>query len=139
MMKQFLIAAALAAFALVPSACKQSSEGGSPGTSSNFKFERDGTNALELSLKPGEVKTVEVKLKRGSDFHRGVKVSVKGTDKVSADVSPDVAKENESPTFMVKISAKADAVDGEHQVVLTGTPDGGGNATTDTIKVNVKK
>jgi uncharacterized membrane protein len=138
-MKQAFIAAALAAFALVPIACKQSSEGGSPGTPSTFKFERDGAQAMDPSLKPGETKTVEVKLKRGSDFHRGVKFSVKGTDKVQAELSPDMAKDNESPTLMLKVSAKADATEGENQVVLTGTPDGGGNATTETIKVSVKK
>lgn len=138
-MKQALIAAALAAFALAPVACKKSSEGGAPGTPGNFKFVRTGTEALDPTVKPGETKTVEVKLDRGSDFKRGVKFSVKGTDKVSAEVTPDNAKENESPTINVKVTAKADAPDGENQVVLTGTPDGGGNATTETIKVSVKK
>jgi len=138
-MKQVLIAAALAAFALVPAACKQSSEGGAPGTAGAFKFERDGTQAMDTSLKPGEAKTIDVKLKRGSDFHRGVKLSVKGTDHVSAEVSPDAAKENESPTIHVKVTAKGDSPEGGNDVVLTGTPEGGGNATTETIKVNVKK
>jgi len=137
-MMKLLVAAALPAVALVPAGCKKSSEGGTPGTSNKFQFERDGSNALEPSLKPGEVKTVEVKLKRGSDFHHAVKFSVKGTDKVHAEISPDAAKENESPTIVVKVSAKADAPDGESQVVLTGTPDGG-TATSETIKVNVKK
>ena len=138
-MKQVLVAAALAAFALLPIACKQSSEGGAPGTPGAFKFQRDGTQAMETNLKPGETKTVEVKLNRGSDFKRGVKFSVKGTDKVNAEVSPDAAKENESPTINVKVTAKGDAPEGGNDVVLTGTPDGGGNATTETIKVNVKK
>ena len=138
-MKQFLVAVALAAFALVPTACKQSSEGGAPGTPGSFKFERDGTQALDTNLKPGETKTVEVKLKRGSDFHRGVKFGVKGTDKVTAEIKPDAAKENESPTINVTVTAKADAPEGGNDVILTGTPDGGGNATTETIKVNVKK
>ena len=47
--------------------------------------------------------------------------------------------ENDSPVLKVKVTAKADAPDGESQVVLTGTPDGGGAATTETIKVTVKK
>jgi hypothetical protein len=138
-MKQAFIAAALAAFALTPVACKQSSEGGAPGTPGAFKFERDGTQAMDTNLKPGDSKTVEVKLKRGSDFKRGVKFSVKGTDHVSADVTPDAAKENETPTIHVKVTAKGDAPEGGNDVVLTGTPEGGGNATTETIKVNVKK
>ena len=137
-MKQFLAAVALAAFALVPTACKQSSEGGTPGTTSSFKFERDGTQALDTTLKPGESKTVEVKVKRGSDFHKGVKLSVKGTDHVSAEIKPDSVKENESPTINVTVTAKANAPDGGNDVVLTGTPDGG-NPTNETIKVNVKK
>jgi len=137
-MKQLLVAAAAAAFALAPVACKQSSEGGSAGTSNSFKFERDGTEALNPSLKPGEAKTVEVKLKRGTDFHGGVKFTVKGTEKVTAEVTPDMAKENESPTIHVKVTAKGDAPEGENDVVLTGTPDAGG-ATTQTIKVTVKK
>ena len=138
-MRKTLSAVILAAVALTPVACKQSSEGGAPGTAGSFKFQRDGTQAMDPTLKPGESKTVEVKLVRGSDFHRGVKFSVKGTDHVSAEVTPDAAKENESPTISVKVTAKADAPDGEGQVVLTGTPDGGGSATTETIKVTVKK
>jgi uncharacterized membrane protein len=138
-MKKTLAAVILAAVALIPVACKQSSEGGSPGTESHFKFQREGTQALDPTLKPGESKTIEVKLVRGSDFNRPVKFSVKGTDHATAEVTPDAAKQNESPTINVKVTAKPDSPDGENQVVLTGTPDGGGAATTETIKVTVKK
>ncbi|HJZ58174.1 MAG TPA: hypothetical protein VKE74_24745 [Gemmataceae bacterium] len=138
-MKKIIAAAVVAVFALVPIACKESSEGGSPGTPSSFKFVREGTQALDPTLKPGESKTIEVKLSRGSDFKRAVALSVKGTDKVDAELDPKSAKENESPVIHVKVTAKSDAPDGENQVVLTGTPEGGGNATTETIKVSIKK
>jgi uncharacterized membrane protein len=131
-----IIAAAVAAFAFVPVACKESSEGGSPGTPSTFTFVGPATGT---TLKPGESKAVEVSLNRGSDFKRGVAFSVKGTDSVDAEVDPKAAKENESPKVNVKLTAKADAREGDHKVVLTGTPEGGGAATNFDITVTVKK
>ncbi len=138
-MRQYLSAFTLAVFAMAPIACKQSSEGGNPGTPSSFKFQRDGTQAIDPTLKPGETQTVEVKLNRGSDFNRGVKFDVKGTDQVTAEITPDAAKSNESPVLMVKVTAKPEAPNGEHNITLTGTPEGGGAATSETIKVTVKK
>lgn len=135
-MKHLLAAAALAALALTPVACKQSSEGGSPGTPSSFKFTGPATGT---TLKPGEVKTVEVDVSRGSDFKRGIAFSVKGTEAVDAEVDPKAAKENESPKLSVKLTAKADAKEGDSKVVLTGTPEGGGAATDFNLTVTVKK
>ena len=135
-MRQIITAAALAAFALAPVGCKESSEGGSPGTPSTFTFTGPATGT---TLKPGESKTVEVSLNRGKDFKRGVAFKVQGTDSVDAEVEPKAAKENESPKLNVKLTAKADAKDGDHKVVLTGTPEGGGSATTFDVTVTVKR
>ena len=75
---------------------------------------------------------------RGSDFKKDVTLKVDAPAKVEVKLSKDTVKASDGDTkFSIIVTPAKDAPVGEHVVKVTGTPVGGGDATTGEFKVKV--
>jgi uncharacterized membrane protein len=133
-MRILLSLAALTAFAIT--GCQQSSEGGTPGTKSSFKIEGPVTGE---TIKQGSQDTFKLSLNRGSDFKKDVRLKADAPDKIKAELSKSLIKASEETDFTMTVSVDKEAPIGDHVVKVTGTPEGGGSATTLDVKVKVDK
>ena len=134
-MKSFLITATLIAFATAPLACNKSPEGGNPGTKDSFNI---SAPVLETKLKQGEVRILKVKLDRGTDFKKGVKLEATAPKGLTVEDFPKTVAASESADVDVKVKAADDAPVGDAlPIVITATPDAG-VATKVSIKVEVQ-
>jgi hypothetical protein len=116
--------------------CNKSPEGGTPNSSSSFTIKPPLTST---SIKQDAREPVKLSLDRGKDFHKDVKLKAESTDsKIKVELDKDVIKASDSSTdFNVTVSPAKDSPVGEHEIKVTGTPEGGGAATTATFKVKV--
>ena len=132
-MSKWLSIAAVAAIAVV--GCNKSPEGGTPGTDSTFKI---SAPTIPEGIKQGNKETVKLSLDRSQNFKKDVKLSVKGPDQLNAKLNKDVIKASEPTDFNITFDVAKDAPLGNHEVTVTGTPDGGGSPTSVnfTVKVN---
>ena len=131
-MRKWLSLAALAAFLVV--GCNKSPEGGTPGTSSSFTIVGP---PMTTTIKQDNKETVKLSLNRGKDFKHDVKLSVKHPDKINAELNKDVIKASDATDFTLAISVAKDAPVGDHVITVTGTPEGGGQATSVDVRVHV--
>ena len=116
--------------------CNKSPEGGTPNSPSNFTFSLPvGTK----DVKQGTAETYEASIERGAEFKKDVKLSVNKLDKVEVKLSKDVIKASEDGKFTITVTADKEAALAEHPIQVTGTPEGGGAATTGEFKVKVKE
>jgi len=135
-MRTWLSLAALSA--VLVTGCNQSPEGGTPGTAASFKI--NGPTMGGPTIKQNEKETVKLSLERKSDFKKDVKLAVTPPDsKIKAELNKDVVKASEETDFVLTITVDKDAPIGDHVVKVTGTPEGGGAATTLDVKVKVAK
>jgi len=114
--------------------CNQSPEGGTPNTSSTFKLDLPATTK---DIKQGNSESYDGSLSRGSDFKKDVKLTVTKPEKVDVKLNKDTLKASEDGKFNITITPAKDAPLGEHTIKVTGTPEGGGTATTGEFKVKV--
>ncbi len=131
-MRKWLSLVAIAAFTVV--GCNKSPEGGAPGTDSSFKV---SAPTIPNAIKQGTREVANLSINRGSDFKKDVKLSVKSPDKIEAKLNKDVVRANEPAEFNITLEVAKDAPIGDHTVVVTGTPDGGGQATSVEFTVKV--
>ena len=125
--------AALAGFVI---GCNKSPEGGTPGTNATFKLSLPGP--VSQDVKQGDTRTLEASIERGSDFKKDVALKVEAPAKVEVKLSKDTIKASDGDTkFSIVVSPAKDAPLGDHTVKVTGTPAGGGSATTQDFKVKV--
>jgi uncharacterized membrane protein len=133
-MRTWLSLAAVSA--LFVAGCKQSPEGGTPGTKSSFKINEP---TMTTHIKQNNKETVKLSLDRKSDFKKDVKLTVTPPAGLKAELNKDMVKKGDSDDFTLTISADKDAPLGDQIVKVTGTPEGGGAATTADVKVNIEK
>jgi uncharacterized membrane protein len=114
--------------------CNKSPEGGTPNTKSSFKI---SLPVMTKDIKQGDTLTQEGSLDRGSDFKKDVKLTVTKPDKIEVKLSKDVVKASEDAKFTITVTPAKDAPLGEHSIKVTGTPEGGGDATSGEFKVKV--
>jgi uncharacterized membrane protein len=126
-----LIPAALIGFL---TGCNESPEGGVPNTSSNFKVDLP---AVTKDIKQGTAESYDASINRGSEFKKDVKLTVTKPDKIDVKLNKDMLKASEDGKFTMTITAAKDAPLGEHVIRVTGTPEGGGAATTGEFKIKV--
>ncbi len=132
-MRTYLSIAAVTALAFA--GCNNSPEGGTPGTSSSFTITAP---AMSTAIKQDNKESVKLALNRGTDFKKGVKLSVSAPDKIKADLSKDAVATSDSGDVMLNITAAKDAPLGDQVIRVTGTPEGG-SATTVDVKIKVEK
>lgn len=126
-----LIPAALVSFLM---GCNQSPEGGAPNTSSNFKL---SLPSVTKDIKQGASESYDGSIDRGSDFKKDVKLAVTKPEKIDVKLNKDMLKASEDGKFTMTVTPAKDAPLGEHVIKVTGTPEGGGAATTGEFKVKV--
>lgn len=134
-MKRLLAISAAAVIALVPIACNNSPQGGSPGTDDSFHLSGPG-NTIPTTIKQGDTQTVKVSVDRDKNFHKTVSLSVKAPDSIKADLDRTTVKDGESPDVNVKVHPTDGAVPGDYTVTVTGTPESGAPTNLD-VKVKV--
>lgn len=131
-----IAAVAVVAFGL---GCNKSPEGGTPGTNATFKL----SLPTSKDVKQGATEIFDASVERGSDFKKDVKLSVAGKpDKVTVKLSKDAIKAGDGDTkFTITVSPDKDAPIGDHEITISGAPDGGGTPTSQkfTVKVTENK
>lgn len=131
-----LMTLSLAALAGFMVGCNKSPEGGTPGTNATFKVSLPGPASQDV--KQGDTRTLDATVERGSDFKKDVALKVEAPPKVEVRLGKDSIKASDGDTkFSIIVSPAKDAPLGEHTVKVTGTPAGGGSATTQEFKVKV--
>jgi len=125
--------AALAGFLV---GCNKSPEGGTPGSNATFKLSLPGPASQDV--KQGDTRSLDASITRGSEFKKDVTLKVDAPPKVEVKLSKDSIKASDGDTkFSITVTPAKDAPLGEHAVKVTGTPVGGGDATTQEFKVKV--
>jgi len=134
-MSKWLSLVAVAAIAVV--GCNKSQEGGNPGTSDSFTITAP---TIPEGIKQGNKETVKLSISRGKDFKKDVKLSVKTPEnsKIKATLNKEKITASEATDFNITLDVDKEAPLGSHEVTVTGTPEGGGAATSVpfTVKVN---
>jgi uncharacterized membrane protein len=130
-----LLTLSLAALVGFVMGCNKSPEGGTPNTKSSFKLSLPP--APSKDIKQGDTATLDASIDRGSDFKKDVKLTATAPDKIAVKLSKDTVKASEDTKFTISVTPAKDAPLGEHVIKVTGTPDGGGDATTGEFKVKV--
>jgi len=133
-MTKFFALTTAALFALTSVGCNKSPEGGSPGTKDSFTLSGPKT----ATIKQGNKETVTVTLNRGSDFKKKVSLDVKAPDKVKASFDKSSVASGDDKDVKLTIDVDKEAAVGDHDITVTGTPEGG-SATNLVIKVSVTK
>jgi len=128
---QLLVPVALIGFLV---GCNKSPEGGTPNTASNFKL---SLPTMTKDIKQGNSESYDGSADRGSDFKKDVRLTVVHPDKVDVKLNKDVLKASEDGKFTLTVTPAKDAPLGEHVIKVTGTPEGGGAATTGEFKIKV--
>ena len=124
--------AALTAFAL---GCNRSPEGGKPGTDSTFTI---ALPSIAKDIKQGTAETVEGSIKPDSAFKKDVKLTVAAPEKVHVKLDKDTIKASDGDKkFNMVVTVEKDAAIAEHEISVTGTPEGGGTPTTGKFKIKV--
>jgi len=132
-MRKYLSLTALAVLGVV--GCNHSPEGGTPGTSSTFTI---SAPSMSTSIKQDNKESLKLTLNRGSDFKKGVKLTVNAPDKIKAELNKDTIAPSDSGDVVLNVTAAKDAPLGDQVIRVTGTPDGG-SATTVDVKIKIEK
>jgi len=120
--------------------CNKSPEGGTtPNSSGSFTLTLPGTGGIAKDVKQGNTESFDASVDRKGDFKKDVKLSVsKHPEKVEVKLNKDHIKASEGDTkFTITVSPAKDAAIGEHEVEITGTPEGAGSPTTGRFKIKV--
>jgi hypothetical protein len=133
-MRTFLSLSAIAALAFA--GCNHSPEGGVPGTSTNFTI---NAPTLPTSIKQDNKESVKLSLSRGSDFKKTVSLTVVAPEKIKAEFNKNSVAPSDPGDVMLSISVGKDAPLGDQTIHVTGTPEGGGAATSVDVKIKVEK
>jgi uncharacterized membrane protein len=133
-MRTWLSLAALSA--VFVAGCNKSPEGGTPGTSSSFKLSGP---TMTTNIKQNNKETVKLSIDRKDGFKKDVKLTVAPTKGLKAELNKDMVKASDPADFTLTVSADKDAPLGDQVIKVTGTPEGGGAATTVDVKVDVEK
>lgn len=133
-MNKLLAAVAAVALALAPMACNKSPEGGTPGTKDSFSVKAP---TMTTNIVQGDRQTVKLMLDRGSDFKKSVKLETQAPTGVKASLEQSTIKAGDSADVNLTVEAAKDAPVGDHEIVVTATPESGA-ATTVKVKVKVE-
>jgi uncharacterized membrane protein len=133
-MRTFLSIAAIAA--LVQAGCNNSPEGGTPGTNSSFSL---SAPTLTTAIKQDNKESVKLTLNRGTDFKKTVSLTVVAPEKIKAEFSKNSVAPSDSSDVVLNVSVAKDAPLGDQVIRVTGTPEGGGAATSVEVKIKVEK
>ena len=116
--------------------CNKSPEGGTAGTNSSFTITAP---TVPTTIKQDNKETVKLSLSRGSEFKKDVKLSVAPVDKLKLDLNKTEIKASDATPaeFTITISPAKDAPVADYKVKVTGTPEGGGTATSVEFTVKV--
>jgi uncharacterized membrane protein len=123
--------------------CNKSSEGGtSPdkpaGSGAGFKISLPSSAETLKTVKQGTSESYDGSIDRGSDFKKDVHLKVEAPAKIEAKLNKETIKSSDGDTkFVITVTPAKDAPVGEHEIKVTGSPDGGGSSTTGTFKVKV--
>ena len=133
-MRTWLSLAAVSA--LFVTGCNQSPEGGTPGSKNSFTIKGPSTTT---HIKQNNKETMKLSLDRKSDFKKDVKLTAAPPTGLKAELNKDMIKSSDPEDFTLTVSVDKDAPLGDQVIKVTGTPEGGGAATTVDVKVNVEK
>ena len=118
--------------------CNKSPEGGTAGTAANFKISLPTDVSTLKSVKQGTPESYDGSIDRGSDFKKDVKLKVTAPDKIEAKLNKDMIKASDGETkFSITVTPAKDAPVGDHEITVTGTPEGGGSPTSGSFKIKV--
>jgi len=130
MKKAIAITIVLMLVLVTVSGCYESNsqKGGSVLVGEDFKI---GVPYFDTKVKQGEVKSVNVSLKRGEYFKQDVKLQIKASTGISVDPTYVLVKASDEPNVQLRISAAKDSALGVYLVSVMGTPTTGEPASTD--------
>jgi uncharacterized membrane protein len=128
--------APIATLIVLQAGCNKSPEGGAPGSTASFKI---SAPTISTTVKQDNKETVKLSIDRGSDFKKDVKLVVDAPDQIKTELSKATIKAGDTTDFTVTVSPSKTAPLGDHKIKVTGTPDGGGAATSVEFTVKVDK
>lgn len=132
-MTRLLTAGVAATLALLPIACKQSNEGGTPGTNQTFTL---SVPPGDTNIKRGEEKTIVVTVRRDNSFTQPVKLKADSqSPKIDATLNKTTMEAADRDVTLT-VKAAADAPTGVHVIKVTGTPQSGTPTSLD-VRVEV--
>ena len=135
-MRNLLIAAVVAAISLVQLGCNTSPEGGSPGTSDNFRI-MGPSSTVPTTIKQGDKQTVKISLDRGKDFKKAITLKAEPSKGIHATFDKANVSASDPAEVNLTIEADKDAPLGDGNIKVTATPESG-QATGIDIKVKVE-
>lgn len=107
----------------------QSSRGGGVSAGEGFKFNTPPT----MTLKQGEVQSVELTVVREERFKRDVTVDIRATRGLEVTPTRVLLTAAGVPTVNMRIAASRNAAIGEHRVFIEGTPATGEATSTEFV------
>ncbi len=127
----YITATALLAFGV---GCNKSPEGGTPGTNASFKL----SLPTSKDIKQGDTESFDASIDRGSELKKDVDLKAEAPAKLDVKLNKSSIKAGDGDTkFSITVTPAKDAPLGDHEIKVTGTPAGGGAATTGSFKVKV--
>jgi len=116
---------------------------GAPGSTTRSAGKSDTFTVTPPSgttdIKQGQSKEITISVNRGKDFKQNVKLTV-STDAKGVMVKPETAelRASESATSLkFTLEAGKDAAMGDHMVTVKASPEGAGEPTQSSFKINV--
>ena len=137
-MKKFLASSVVVVLASAVG-CNTSDRGGDTAQSKT-SFSLKGP-MVSTDIYPGETKTVEVTVSRGSDFKQGVNLKAEVVGEaggIHAEVAPAMLKASDPEKVTVTVKAEDKAALGKRTIRVTGTPESG-NPTHVDFSMDVKE
>src|SRR5262249_50615646 len=148
-MKKLMAVVACTALAVCIGCNQNKSAPGGPGAPGGSTSSRSGATKADTftitppsgttDIKEGQSKEITISLNRGRDFKQNVKLTL-STDAKGLTIKPDTAELKAADTATsVKFTLEAakDAATGEHVVTVKASPEGAGESTQSSFKVNV--
>jgi uncharacterized membrane protein len=92
---------------------------------------------MSTSIKQGEKQVLDIKMKRGKDFKRGVKLSAENVPTgVKVEFSDSDIQPNEKEDVKLTVTVDKTATLGEHTIKIVGKPETGDSTSLD-VKIKV--
>jgi uncharacterized membrane protein len=131
----FLSIALLGTLPLV--ACNQSPQGGAAGTTESFRVTAP---SMTTTITQGDRQTVDLDVKRGSNFKQAVKLEAQAPDGIKAELGSKMIHASDPEKVSLTIEADSKASIGEQIIKVVATPETGAATSVDVkVKVEPKK
>ena len=122
-MRNLLTAAVVAAISLVQLGCNTSPEGGSPGTSDNFRI-MGPSSTVPTTIKQGDKQTVKISLDRGKDFKKAITLKAEPSKGIHATFDKANVSASDPAEVNLTIEADKDASSARIELSAAGTYSG---------------